>query len=378
MIAIPVALLACCNGSGPAVTGSPNPTPAGPTGTPTASNPAPSCTLDVSRWSVERLAGAVLTAPAKMADLPSLAGMVSSGIGGILLFGLPPADLSTQLAQLARAAGSWPLLVSSDEEGGGIQRLGSVTGSLPWARDLAHRSPIDIRAMVRTVAGRMRAVGVRVDLAPVADLDAGPGPDAQHPDGKRSFSSDASTATSATIAFARGLLDAGVIPVIKHFPGLGTAKGNTDEGAATTAPLSALRTRDLLPFVAAINDGLPAVMTSNAIVPGLSGQPVSISADATTRMLREELHFNGVVFTDSLSAKAIADAGLTVPQAAVQAIQAGADNVIFGKDDTPDPPALAASVRAALVAAVESRQISSARLRTSVVRLATMVGARTC
>lgn len=378
MIAIPVALLAGCNGSGPAVTGPLNPTLSSPTGTPTASSPALSCTLDVSRWSVERLAGAVLTAPVKMADLPSLAAMVSSGIGGILLFGRPPADLSTQLAQLAKAAGPWPLLISSDEEGGGIQRLGSVTGSLPWARDLAHRSPIDIRTMVRTVAGRIRALGVRVDLAPVADLDAGPGPDAQHADGKRSFSSDASTATAATIAFARGLLDTGVIPVIKHFPGLGTAKGNTDEGAATTAPLTTLRTRDLVPFVAAINDGLPAVMTSHAIVPGLTSLPASVSADATTRLLRDELHFNGVVFTDSLSAKALADAGLTVPEAAVRAIQAGADNIIFGRDDTPDPPALAASVRAAVVAAVESGQISSARLRTSVVKLATMVGAQTC
>lgn len=305
--------------------------------------------------------------------------MIAAGIGGVVLFGTPPAgaDIRAQLLDLHAAAGAWPLLVASDEEGGGIQRLAALTGALPWPRDLATRDPATIRAMARTMGRALRALSVRIDLAPVADLDAGPGPDATHPDGKRSFSADPATATADVLAFARGLLDAGIVPVVKHYPGLGTATANTDAGPATTASLAALQGRDLVPFAAAVRAGVPAVMTSNAVVPGLSTLPVSLSA-AATRLLRTTLGFDGAIITDSLSATAISAAGFTVGAASVQALVAGADGVILGSGDTYDGAALASSVRHSIVAAVDAGRLSPARLREAVGRLARLMGATTC
>jgi beta-N-acetylhexosaminidase len=361
----------------PSSTASPSPVASQkPNPTPSAS---PSCGLPVSSWTSEQLAGAVLMAPARLDNLGAATSMVASGVGGVVLFGTPHGDVHAQLRALHVAAGAWPLVVASDEEGGGIQRLAAYTGALPWPRDLAAASgPDAIRARARAMALRLRALGVRVDLAPVADLDAGPGPDAQHPDGKRSFSADPAVASADVLAFARGLLDAGIVPVVKHFPGLGTASANTDDATGTTAALAQLDGRDLLPFVAAIHAGLPAVMTSNAVVPGLSPRPVSISAAATTALLRNRLGFHGVVITDSLSAGAIRATGVTVAQAVVQALAAGADEVIVGRGDTTDGSALAATVRAAVVAALDSGTLSRASVRSSVRRLAGLMGVPTC
>lgn len=357
----------------PGSTAAPTPTVSARTATPRPT----SCALPVSRWSARQLAGAVLMAPARLDNLAAAAPMIASGVGGVVLFGSPVGDIRAQLRQLHAAAGAWPLLVASDEEGGGIQRLAALTGALPWPRDLATLAPATIRAMARRMAVALRALTVRIDLAPVADLDAGPGPDDTHPDGKRSFSADPATATADVLAFARGLIDAGIVPVVKHYPGLGTATANTDAGAGVTSPLSTLRTRDLLPFAAAVRAGLPAIMTSNAIVPGLSPLPVSLSA-AATRLLRHDLGFRGAIITDSLSAASITAAGFTLNAAAVRALAAGADAVILGGGDTKDPGALAASVRASIVAAVASGQLSIARLREAAQRLARLMGAVTC
>ena len=118
------------------------------------------------------------------------------------------------------------------------------------------------------VGRRMRAAGVTMDLAPVLDLDGGPGPNARDPDGTRSFSPIEKTASAAGLAFAAGLQAAGVVPVVKHFPGLGGATGNTDLMAAAMLPWSSLQRNGLLPFAAAVRAGVPAVMVANASVPG--------------------------------------------------------------------------------------------------------------
>jgi len=353
------------------------PTPTPTIQTPTATPTPTACPLPVNAWSTWQLAGAVILAPARLDDLAAAGPMVAAGIGGVVLFGTPRGDIRAQLRALHADAGAWPLLVASDEEGGGIQRLAALTGALPWPRDLAARGPAGIRTAAAAMGRALRALTVRIDLAPVADLDAGPGPDASHPDGKRSFSADPATASADVVAFARGLLDAGIVPVVKHYPGLGTASANTDAATGVTAPLSTLRQRDLLPFAAAVRAGLPAVMTSNAVVPGLSPLPVSLSA-AATRLLRETLGFRGAIITDSLSATAISAAGFSLGQAVVRALTAGADGVIIGRGDSTNGAALAASVRASIVAAVRSGALPIARLREAVRRLAALMGTATC
>jgi beta-N-acetylhexosaminidase len=143
-----------------------------------------------------------------------------------------------------------------------------------------------------------RPVGKRRPLAPlrVLDLSDGPGPDAGDPDGARSFSINASIATAYGLAFAQGLQEGGVIPVVKHFPGLGQASYNTDFGPAFDPPLSVLKAGSLRPFEAAITAGVPAMMVGNVSIPGLTGSlPATLSAPAITGSLRHQLGFRGLV-----------------------------------------------------------------------------------
>jgi beta-N-acetylhexosaminidase len=217
-----------------------------------------------------------------------------------------------------------------------------------------------VRVLAEQVGRRMRAAGVTMDLAPVLDLSDGPGPDAADPDGPRSFSINPSVATAYGLAFAEGMQEGGVIPVVKHFPGLGQASYNTDFGPAFDPPLSVLEAGSLRPFEAAIAAGLPAVMVGNVSVPGLTGTlPASLSEPAMTGLLRHQLGFRGLILTDSLSALSIQDAGYNVPQAAARAIEAGADMVLF---NSPDPGVTANDVIAGIASAVTSGRLPAAQL----------------
>jgi beta-N-acetylhexosaminidase len=234
-------------------------------------------------------------------------------------------------------------------------------GNLPWPRTMASTlTPGQVRVLAEQVGRRMRAAGVTMDLAPVLDLSDGPGPDAADPDGPRSFSIRESIATAYGLAFAQGLQEGGVIPVVKHFPGLGQASYNTDFGPASDPPLSVLQAGSLRPFEAAIGAGLPAVMVGNVSIPGLTGGlPAALSTAAITGLLRHRLGFQGLVLTDSLSALAVQDAGYSVPEAAARAIEAGADMVLF---DSPDPEVTTNEVIASIASAVTSGRLPAARL----------------
>jgi beta-N-acetylhexosaminidase len=263
--------------------------------------------------------------------MTALTSVIRTGVGGVLLLGSrTPPDLAAQVAG-ANGAAPTHLFVMADEEGGGVQRLAGLVVTLPWARQMAGSMAV---AAVETAAAQlgrqMRALGVNVDLAPVLDVDGGAGPNAHDPDGLRSFSSDPEVVARYGVAFMQGLLQGGVMPVVKHFPGLGGATGNTDYGPAETQPLATLKTTGLPPFAAAINQGAPAVMVSNATVPDVTEEPASLSTAVLETLLRGQLGFHHLVVTDSLSADAITAAGYTTPRAAVAAVEAGADMVLFG------------------------------------------------
>jgi beta-N-acetylhexosaminidase len=294
--------------------------------------------------------------PAQAEDVSAVSAEVQMGVGGIILYGSAgPENLAQQLASLdALAPSGEPPSVMTDEEGGAVQRLSNLVGPLPSARQMADTmSPQQIQQLGLSAGERLRAVGVTVDLAPVLDLDGGPGPSATDPDGTRSFSTSAATAAADGIAFARGLIAAGVTPVVKHFPGLGSSTGNTDDGPASTLPYFQLQTGGLLPFASAVSQGLPAVMVADASVPGLTNLPASISSAVIQGVLRQQLHFQGLVMTDSLSAGALSAAGYSVPQAAVAALRAGADLLLFNATSAQLRAITSATV-AAIVAAVQS------------------------
>jgi beta-N-acetylhexosaminidase len=222
-------------------------------------------------------------------------------------------------------------------------------------------TPGAIEVLAKSVGERLRDLGVTMDLAPVLDLDAAPGPNATDADGTRSFSATVSVATADGLAFASGLLSAGVLPVLKHFPGLGGATGNTDLGPAATKPYVGVDTRGVQPFSAAIRAGAPAVMVANASVPGLTSRPASLSRSVITGLLREKLGFSGLVLTDSLTVPSITAAGYSLPEAAVAAVRAGADEVLFNAAPGEVAPDNAA-IQAAIVHAVARHKLSRARL----------------
>jgi beta-N-acetylhexosaminidase len=384
-LALPLAAVAGCS-----VQNAPTPGAtqhSGPTRTAAASHAAAPASTRAScnpaevlgTWSTARRAAQLVAAPAQETDVLAARPMVEAGAGGLLLFGgAAPAGLPSQLAALRRhAPGGLPPLVMTDEEGGEIQRMANLAGNLPWPRTMAATmSPRQVRALAEQVGRRMRAAGITMDLAPVLDLSDSPGPNATYPDGPRSFSVHPAVATAYGLAFAQGLLDGGVIPVVKHFPGLGQATANTDFARATDPPLSTLKTGALLPFQAAIRHGLPAVMVGEVSVPGLThGLPATLSSQAITGLLRGQLGFHGLVLTDSLSAAAIQDAGYDIPQAAVRAIEAGADMVTF---DTSNPPATTNEVITSLVAAVRSGQLPVARLDSAVQHVLRVKGRPVC
>lgn len=326
-------------------------------GAPRAGSCLPTATF--ARWGPARRAAQLVALNANEADVGAVRAAVAAGAGGIVLFGSSaPADLATRLAHLEAAAGAVRPFVMTDEEGGEVQRMANLVGAIPWARTMAATmTPAAVERLATRVARRMRAAGVSVDLAPDLDLASGPGPDARHTDGPRSFSPVPSRATTYGLAFARGLEAGGILPVVKHFPGEGHATANTDLAPAATPPLSVLERADLLPFEAAVRAGMPAVMVGNASVPGLTTLPASLSPAVVGGLLRRRLGFHGLVVTDALNAVAVERAGYPLNRAVVAAISAGVDLALF---KAPRPVAAFESAVAALLAAERSGRLSPA------------------
>ncbi len=375
-----IAVLAAC--------GSPSVAPTTLPPTPTASDsPLPTPTPNVcnnasmlATWSLTQLAEQTLVIPVSETDVTSITPEIEAGAGGIILFGSSaPTNLGQLLKTLtATAPNGIAPFVMTDEEGGVVQRMANLVGSIPSARSMgATMTPAQILLLSTISAQKMRAAGITMDLAPVLDLDNGNGPNNQDPDGTRSFSLNPTITAADASAFAAGLTAGGVIPVIKHFPGLGQASANTDVKPATTLPWTTLQGAGLLPFKSAIAAGAPAVMIANAVVPGLSTLPASISPNTITGELRDQLGYQGLVMTNSLSAGALVDIGYTVPRAVVAAITAGADMVLYTAA-AASVASLTNSTVAALVAAVGAGTLDRSRLEGAVAHILAVKNVSLC
>ncbi|MGW0769468.1 glycoside hydrolase family 3 N-terminal domain-containing protein [Streptomyces sp. NPDC002676] len=327
---------------------------------------ATACTnsTKLAGWSNHRLAMLTIAVPVSETSVSDVTSEVSAGAGGVLLFGsTAPSDLGSRLTALkSHVPGKLGLLVMTDEEGGGIQRMANLVGSLPWPAYMGtHWSPAQIQQNVTKVATKMAAAQVNMDLAPVVDVDGrNEAPSRTNPDGWRSFSGSTSVVSKDGVAYMNGLRAGHVIPVVKHFPGLGGSSYNSDFGPARTLPWSTLQKVGIPPFTAAIKAGAPAIMVSNNIVPGLGTNPASLSPTAISSELRGKLGFKGLVVTDSLSAKAISAAGFSVPAAAVQALRSGADMVMF--DLKGSVSSQTSSIASAITNAVAGGHLARSRL----------------
>jgi beta-N-acetylhexosaminidase len=337
---------------------------------------AAGCT-DVSGWSLTDRLNQLIMVSGSFSDLSASAPYASAGIGAFVMYGQPAADsgptISSGVAALyndARAAGHVIPWVSTDEEGGSVARLSNVIGALPSARQMAAQwSPAQVQSTMAAHGSAMWKLGVMMDLAPVLDTAAPTNIIAS--ENQRSFSENGQTAAAYGVAYANGLRSSGVVPVAKHFPGLGHASANTDLGAATDPSLAQLEANDLIPFERAIGDGVPVIMISHASVPGLTGTtPASLSV-ATYQFLRNSLLFTGVTMTDSLSAGAISAFGYSQSGAAVRAVESGADMVMISSSQWQ-------ATLSALQSAVNSGALPVSQLNDAVGRIVAAKGVFVC
>ena len=239
---------------------------------------------------------------------------------GVILFGANGGDRAQwrRLTRSLQGAAGDRALVMVDQEGGDIRTVGYAG---PTASQPFQGPPRSVRRAARAAGRQLRAAGIEVNLAPVADV-ARPGSVMA----TRSFAGDERGVAARTRASIRGLRDARVAATVKHFPGLGGATVNTDDGPATVrVPLE----RDLVPFRAAVEQGVPLVMLSHASYPALDTRRIaSQSRPVVNGLLRERLGFDGVIVTDSLEADAVL-ARSGVADAAERSIRAGADLILM-------------------------------------------------
>ncbi len=280
---------------------------------------------DPSTWADRRLAAQLVFSCVDLRDLARARRHAAAGVGGIALLGSrPPARLRAGLASVRDAART-PVLpfVASDEEGGTVQRLRTVIRPLPSARTMGGWSTARVRRTAHAYAADMRRLGVGMDLAPVVDL-AVRGSYIASLD--RAFGAGPDRVTARARAWRRGMADAGVVTVLKHWPGHGSAT-NSHTGPARVAPWRQLRRADLLPFTRELADGAPVVMVGHLLSRGLTtgGVPASESPRALQR-LRRSAGPDAVVLTDSLAMAAASSAlGISATTATVRALRAGAD-----------------------------------------------------
>ncbi|QQQ80622.1 glycoside hydrolase family 3 protein [Saccharothrix sp. 6-C] len=248
-------------------------------------------------------------------------------VGGIFIGGDDVGLLSAGALAPVHAAAALPLTVAVDDEGGRVQRLDALDGSMPSARRMAaDLSPDQVRAVAEERGRALRERGVTTDLAPVLDTSGQPD---RTVIGDRSFSPDPDTALGYALAFAEGLHNAGVTPVVKHFPGHGNTTGDSHLGAVTSPPLDALRDTDLVPYRHLPRFGDVVVMLGHIDVPGLTGGvPATLSPEAYA-LLRGEFGFTGPAMTDDLGAMRAVTDRVGLPDAVTQALAAGADIALW-------------------------------------------------
>jgi beta-N-acetylhexosaminidase len=254
-------------------------------------------------------------------ELPILA---NNNLGGIIAM---DAISSAQVQSITDAVPDAPF-IAVDQEGGTVQRY-KQEGILPGAYDMTQGFTVD-QAYTKYFADNMylKGVGITTNFAPVVDVLSG----TYNPLPGRLYSSVPDEVVDYARASVRAAQAAGITPVVKHFPGLGSASGNTDFGSTTTDSIDVLKTRDLVPY-RSLSSLHPDAMVGNMIVPGLTdGQPAVWSADAVS-LLRSLGYEQAVIYTDSLTAQAVPGA---IGDAVVKAWQAGIDVavVVQTKDQT--------------------------------------------
>ncbi len=313
----------------------------------------PAAVLD--RMSLRQRVGQlfVVGTPADRVDRRTRAQIGRLHVGNVMLTGRsydgvrPPARVSRALrAEVdADSTAGVRLFVATDQEGGLVQVLqGPGFSKIPSALAQGRWEPRRLRRAATTWAGQLRRAGVNLNLAPVADTVPSRAA-ARHnpPIGRydREFGFTTRVVARHAVAFARGMAGGGVVPTVKHFPGLGRVRANTDTRAGVTDRVTTRHDRYLAPFRAAVEAGVPVVMMSTATYTRLDRRnPAAFSRFVIGTMLRRDLGFTGVVVSDDL-ARARQVARIPPGRRAVRFLAAGGD-LVLSVDPAPVPQMYAA------------------------------------
>jgi beta-N-acetylhexosaminidase len=265
-------------------------------------------------------------------------------------------ELRELVSALRESAVSSPL-IAVDQEGGRVERIRDGVAALPSAMAVGATGDVALAERLGTLLGRdLAALGIDVDLAPVADLSLQPRSTVV---ATRSYGDDPERVAAFATAFARGLETGGVAAALKHFPGHGSTFEDSHVALPrVTAAAAVLRARDLVPFARALAaHAASIVLTAHVIVDAFDAErPATISPAVLTGLLRGELGYDGVIATDCLEMDAIAN-GVGTVRGAVEALAAGADLLFISHRLE-----LAHAAAAAIVAAVGAGEIPLSRL----------------
>ena len=297
--------------------------------------------------------------------------LVAEGVGGYVIFYYNIADDEQLVGLTAKLREANPgLLLSLDEEGGDVTRLGHVAGS-PYPGNAALGAVGDpglTERIYRAIGLDLRATGFTLNLAPSLDVNTS---DHNPVIGTRSFGSDPTKVAAQAAAAIAGLQSVGVAACAKHFPGHGSTDSDSHHELPTVdVSLEVLRERDLAPFAAAIKAGTQAVMTAHIRVPVLTGDlPATFSPSALVDLLRGELGFTGVVVSDALDMKAAAAIAGSTAKAAPRALLAGGDLLCIGGE--VDQELVEESI-AEVAAAIQDGWLPVARVEDAAERVAAL------
>lgn len=256
-------------------------------------------------------------------------------VGGLIYFeqNMKSKDQLTEMISNTKSYSKYPLFLSVEEEGGSVSRIAKAdladnVGTMKEIGDT--KDTAKAKEVGNTIAGYLTGYGFNLNFAPVADVAM----DGNETIGDRSFGNNAGETATMVAASVEGMQEGGVSVCLKHFPGLGSSNEDTHAGMASTEKtLEDYETTDFLSFQSGIDAGAEFVMVSHLSVPNITGDntPSSISDKMVTEILRGQLGFEGVIVTDAMNMAAITDY-YTSDEAAIKALQAGADVILMPED----------------------------------------------
>jgi beta-N-acetylhexosaminidase len=276
-----------------------------------------------------------------------LAEYLARGLAGVVLYqrNFTSAQGFRELALAIREAAGGPVLIGIDQEGGTRFALREPFTTWPSAAELGRLGDAEsVEQVGRAMATELRAVGCNVNFAPMLDLHV----NSESPVTKdRSFGTDPNLVARMGAAFDRGLRSGGVLSCAKHFPGHGDAIVDPHLDLPVFAgTMDRLESAELVPFAAAIEAGVPLVMTAHILLPQIDPEnPASLSRTMLDGVLRRRMRFGGVILADDLGMGAIAKR-YAPGEAAVQTLRAGTDIAMLCHDWSAVAPAIAAVRRA--------------------------------